>query len=260
MGVLDDLKKEAAAVEAERARETTARQRALNDAQARLEPLMQRAYRYFGELKQHLGVVNKKVLVDYDIQDVGRVEGLEQGQYGVSTERPEQIQRFMFRFVCSKSGAFEVNQRDAGAVAAYREYLRDNGLKAKVRDTGKGAALFIVEPVVPVVVEFIADYERNAVRIRMRNMRSIGVTRYTVSLDKFDEKLLDELAKLVLRAPSRFDELTGNALTETGKVRIKKQLQEQLRRKALEDEQAARSEKSESITQRVGRSLFGRKE
>lgn len=259
MGILDDLKKEAEALEAERARETTARQRALNDAQARFEPLMQRAYRYFNELKQHLDIVKKQVVVDYDFRDVGRVEGLEQSQYGVSTERPERIQRFTFRFVCAKSGAFEVNQRDAGAVAAYRDYLRDNGLKAKVRDTGRGAALFIVEPVVPVVIEFIADYERNAVRIRLRNVKSIGVTRYTVPPEKFDEKLLDELAKMVLRTPNRFDELTGNALSETGKVRIKKQLQEQLRRKEIED-QAARSEKTESITQRFGRSLFGRKE
>lgn len=260
MGILDDLKKEAEAVEAERARETTARQRALDQAHARLEPLMQRAYRYFSELKQHLVVVEKKVLVDYEIRDIGRVEGLEQGQYGVSTERPEQIERFMMRFVCSKSGAFEVNQRDAGAVGAYREYLRDNGLKAKMRDTGKGSALFMVEPVVPVVVEFIADYERTAVRMRMRNLRSIGVTRYSVPPERFDEKLLDELAKLLLRVPSRFDEMTGNALSETGKTRIKQQLQEQLRKKQLEDEQASRPEKTESITQRFGRTLFGRKE
>jgi len=261
MGILDDLKKEAEAVEAERARETTARQRALGDAEARLEPIMQRLYKYFRDLKQQLAVVEKKVLADYEIKGIGRVEGLEQGQYGVSTERTERIQRFVFRCVCAKDDVFEVNQRDSASVAAYRDYLRDNGLKGKVRDTEKGGALFMVEPVVPVVVEFIADYEKVAIQIRMRNLRSIGITRYTLTPEKLDEKLQDELAKLVLRAPNRFDELTGNAMSEDDKTRIKRQLQEQLRQKQLEEERAAREEQTTpSITQRFGRTLFGRKD
>jgi hypothetical protein len=259
MGILDDLKKEAEALEAEKARDSTTRRAVLEEARAEIEPLMQTLYNYFSELKQHLTTVNKEISASYEIRGVGLVEDLKQGQYGVSTERIEQIEKFTFRCVCASTGVYQVNQRDAAAVTSYRDYLRDNGLKAKVRDTGKGSALFMVEPVVPVVVEFKADYERKAIRLRLRNLKDIGVTRHLLSLDKVNETMMDELAKAVLRTPNKFDEVIGNALSESYKTRIKEQVKEQMRQKMMEDESARRGGDG-SITKRMGRTLFGRKD
>jgi hypothetical protein len=259
MGILDELKKEAEAAEAEKARDDTVRQQELERSRAEIEPLMQSLYKYFSELKQHLTAVNKEVAAAYDIRGVGLVEGLQQGQYGVSTERIEQIDKFTFRCVCAATGVYQVNQRDAASVASYRDYLRDNGLKAKVRDTGKDSALFMVEPVVPVVIEFKADYERKAIRLRLRNLKDIGVTRHLLSLDKVNETMMDELAKAVLRTPNKFDETIGNALSNSYKTRIKEQVKEQMRQK-LQEEESARRGGDGSITKRVGRTLFGRKD
>ena len=261
MGLLDDLKKEAEAVTAEKAREDAQRQEALRQAHARLEPLMQKLYKYFDELKSHLKVVNREVTTSYRIQGIGEVGDLKQGQYGVSTERVEKIEKFTFRCVCAKSGSYQVTQPDTASVAAYRDYLRDNGLQAKVRDSGQGSATFMVQAAVPVVVEFTADYKRVVVTLRMRNLKGIGVTRHTLNPDVITDKFMDELAKAIIRAPNTFDELVGDALSQTGKIRLKKKLQAAVRQKRIEEEQARKeSEREDSITRRFGRTLFGKKE
>ncbi len=47
-----------------------------------------------------------------------------------------------------------------------------------------------------------------------------------ISPDQFDMELLEELGKMVLHEPNRFDELTGNTITNTQRMAIRKQLEE----------------------------------
>jgi len=261
MGVLDDLKKEAQALAAKKAREASEQGAALERAREHLEPRMQALLKYFTELKTHLELVNREILASYEIRGVGRVDALVQGDYRVATERPDRIQRFGFRCVCAKDAAFQVNQSDVAAVSAYRDYLRDNGLQAKVRDTGRGSALFMVQAAVPVLVEFSADYERVAIRLRVRNLTSLGVTRHTLTLDEVDERFMDELARAILRVENRFDERVGASISPSSKKRLKKQIQAAMRRKEIDEQLKERkTERESTITHRFGRGLFRRKD
>jgi hypothetical protein len=123
---------------------------------------MRTAYKYFSELKQHFQVVNRGINASYEIRDAGRVDGLKQGQYSVSTDDSDQLDKFTFRCVCAKSGALQVHQTDVASVTKYRDYLRENGLQAKARDSTKvkSGAVFMVQSAVPVVVQFAADFDR----------------------------------------------------------------------------------------------------
>ncbi|MFT5446887.1 MAG: hypothetical protein ACI9DC_002062 [Gammaproteobacteria bacterium] len=262
MGVLDELKQEAVSIEAKKAREKTSRAAAHSRARERVVPCMRTAYTYFSELKQHLQVVKRQVEASYDIRDVGRVDGLQQGQYGVSTENPEQLDKFSFRCVCAKSGILQVNHSDVASVASYRDYLRSNGLQAKVRDAskgGKGGAIFMVQPAVPVVVELSADYERAVVVLRVRNLSNIGVGRHTLTPEQVDEKFLDEIAKAILRQPNQFDIITGEAISDTTKHRLKERIRAAVRQNELADEMAQReADKERTITKRLSRTFLGR--
>ena len=262
MGVLDELKREAAAIEAEKAREKTSRAKLHARARERVVPRMRAAYTYFNELKQHLLVVKRQIQASYDIRDVGLVDGLQQGQYGVATENPEQLDKFSIRCVCAKSGILQVNHSDVASVAAYRDYLRSNGLQAKVRDAtkgGKGGAVFMVQPTVPVVIEFSADYERAVIILRIRNLNRIGVSRHTLTPEQVDEKLLDEIAKAILRQPNRFDIITGDVISDTSKFRLKKRIRAVVRQNELADEMARReADKDRTITKRLSRTFLGR--
>lgn len=260
MGVLDELKKEAEAVAAGKAREADARATAVANAREQIDPRMQKAFQYLEELKQHLQAVNREIVATYDIRGVGRVHGLVQGQYRVSAQNPDVLDRFAFRCVCAKSGIFQVIQEDSASVAAYRDYLRDNGLKATVRDTGRGA-LFKVESVVPVAVEFTAHYERLSIDLRVRNLTAIGVSHHTLQVEQLEAKLLDEVAKAILRVENRFDEVLGNSLSNSGKAQLKKKIRAAMRQNEIEVERAERKAKEEdTIRKRFSRTLFGRKD
>ena len=64
----------------------------------------------------------------------------------------------------------------------------------------------------------------------------------------------------MLRAPNRLDELVGNALSETGKIRLRKQIKSQMRQQQIEEELAqAERERKQSMTRRFGRTLLGRR-
>jgi len=261
MGVLDELKKEAEVIAARKAREEAALAAAKANAREQIEPCMRKAFQYFTELKQHLEVVGREIVATYDIHGVGRVKGLVQGQYTVSASDPEVMDKFAFRCVCAKSGVFQVMQEDVASVAAYRDYLRDCGMKARVRETGRGKALFKVESLVPVAVAFVADYERPAIRLRLRNLTAMGVIDNTLSAKEVDAKLLDEVAKAILRVDNRLDEMVGSTLTTTGKVRLKTKIRAAMRQKQAEAELAERKAmKEETHTKRFSRTLFGRKD
>ncbi len=261
MGVLDELKQEAQAIEAENARESTTRAAALAQVRRQIEPCMRTAYKYFNELKQHLEVVGRDISASYDIRGAGHVDGLMQSKYGVSTDNPEQIDKFSFRFVCAKNGAIQVHQRDSASANSYREYLKFNGMQAKVRDstTGKGAVIFMVQPAVPVVVEFSADYDQGKLNLRVRNLTSIGVARSSLTAEQVDEKFLDEVAKAVLRQPNRFDEVSGNSISNTSKLRLKEKIQIAMRQKELADKKAQEVVEERTLTKRLANTLFGRK-
>jgi hypothetical protein len=261
VGVLDELKKEAEAVAADKARASAARAQALASARQKIDPRMRKAFEYFEQLKQHLEVVNRKIVASYDIRGVGRVGGLVQGRYSVSAPNPDSLDKFVFRCVCAKSGVMQIKQDDTASVAAYRDYLRENGLKAKMRDTGRGSALFTLEAQIPVVVEFTANYERFSIRLRVRNLTTMGVARYTLKVEELEAKLLDEVAKAILRTENRFDEIVGSDLSKTGKIRLKKKIRSAMRQKELDDRAAERKAKKEqTLAKRFSRTLFGRKD
>jgi hypothetical protein len=260
VGVLDELQKEADAIAAEKEREARAREEALEGAREQIGPRMQAAYKYFEQLKQHLLAVNREILAHYRIHGAGQVDGLLQGKYSVSTQTPDTLEKFSFRCVCAKSGAFQVNTEDPASAASYRDYLRDNGLKAKARDTGRGKTTFLVQNAVPVVVEFSADYERFAIAIRVRNLTTLGVTTHRLTPDQLDDKLLDEVAKAILRTDHRFEEMVGDVLSRTGQIRLKKKFREAVRQKEIEDEQyAPRPTHAKVFSKTLSRTLFGRK-
>ncbi len=260
MGILDELRKEAESEAARKVREAENRERALLEARRRLEPSMQAIYKYFSELKQHLELLNKEVLASYEIKGAGLVQGMKQGNYGLSTGRPDRIDNLTFRCACVGRKLLQVNQRDAASVAAYREYLKQHRLQAKERDAGGGSAVFLVQPVVHVSVMFTADVEKAAIELRIRNLVALGVARHTLTTEQASEKLLDELAKALLRKDNEFDEMVGCSLTSTGKIRLRKSIQAVARQRQIEEERALKeAAREQSLTKRFGRTLLGRK-
>jgi hypothetical protein len=74
-----------------------------------------------------------------------------------------------------------------------------------------------------------------------------------------DEKFLDEVAEKILRQPSRLDEISGDVMGSTSKLKLNKKVQAAIRQQELADEMAAReAAEDRTITKRLTRTLLGR--
>jgi len=259
MGILDDLKKQAEATQARQASATQATQSRTAEVEAALLPKMRALYEYFSEFQNYVQVVKPEVDVSLELLEIGEVTGLGQSDYKLSTDDREKITSFNFRFVRSKKGVTQVKMGDNKAAGAYRDYIRDNRLRAKVRPGNKGGSVFIVDMAIPVSISFGMDIDHAKLILRLRNFDTLGVSRHGLSLEQVNDKFLDELAKAILRKPSRLDQLLGNALSNTSRMKIQQQLKAAIRQSEIEAQLSKKSSK-ESISKKFSRTFLGHKD
>ena len=259
MGILDELKEQAEAEKARLASDSEAELKRISDTEGALLPKMRAMYEYFTEFQNYVGVVKPEVDVNLNLLKVGVVTGLGQEDYQLSTGDREKITSFRFRFICTKKGVAQVAIDDAGQAGLFKDYIREHQLRAKVRPNDKGGSIFIVDLTIPANISFHIDVEHAKLILRMRNFGTMGVTQHSLTTDQVNDTFLDELAKAILRKPSRLDQLLGNALTDTGIMKIKKQVKAAIRQNDIE-EQLSKKPQKESITKKFSRTFLGRKD
>lgn len=237
MGVLDELKQTAEELKAKEDEEKSTTIRRAEQIRRDIAPKMKELYTYFKEFCDHLNVVSPDVTGDYLLEGLGTLTALHQGEYKLATDDPEAdtVQKFTFHWTCSRDGRQDFRVANGVAAEQFRENMWNLNLRFKKRDVQNGAgAVFTVDAYVPVSIEFEADYEKEAIRLRMKNLGALGVTTYYFAPDRINSELMDELAKSVLRRPNRFDELSGNTLSDTLRKRIREQLEEEKRQRDTE--------------------------
>ncbi|MDX1432114.1 MAG: hypothetical protein R3286_06660 [Gammaproteobacteria bacterium] len=256
MGVLDELKKEAQQVRAKVDEAKTSTEVKSEKKRREIEPKLKALYKYFKEFADHLNVVDPDVTGDYLLEGLGTLTNLRQREYKITTDDPEAVEKFTFHWVCSREGRQEFKVGNPVTAEMHRESLWNMNLRFNKRDLQDGAgAVFVVEAYVPVSFEFEADYERGLVRLKLKNLGALGVINHLYEPERVTGELMDELAKCVLRRPNRFDELSGNTLSDTTRQRIKEQLeQERIQRDT--ELRGRGGAKSKTL---LGGRLFGRK-
>lgn len=258
MGILDELKEQAEAEKARLANDSKAVLKRKSDTEAALLPKMRALYEYFTEFQNYVGVVKPEVDVNLKLLKVGVVTGLGQEDYQLSTNDREKITSFRFRYICTKKGVVQVAVEDAAQAGIFKDYIRDNQLRAKVRPNDKGGSVFIVDLTIPANISFHIDVEHAKLILRMRNFGTMGVTQHSLTTEQVSDTFLDELAKAILHKPNRLDQLLGNALTDTGMLKIKKRVKAAIRQNDIE-EQLSKKVQKESITKKFSRTFLGRK-
>lgn len=234
MGVLDELKCEARQRREAAARQSQDAQVRSEAQQRRLDACMRRLYEYFTEFCEHLRVVDPDIVVDYALHQCGRLTGLRQGGYKVAADRPDSLDRFTFHYTCAADVRCETRFASHEVAAPAKHYLSRNNLRYKLRDAGNGATVLTVEGFVPVGLDFSADVGRGIVRLTLRNLAEIGTIGYSLSPDLIEPGLMDELAKAVMRKPHRLAELTGDAVSDAARKRLRVVLAKEQRRRERE--------------------------
>jgi hypothetical protein len=262
MGLLDELKQEAESLKTRDDEDTQETPQVDTEVVRRqLEPKMKALYKYFTEFSEHLNVVSPDVSGDYLLEGLGTLTNLRQGDYKLATDEPNSVQKFTFHWSCSRQGRQEFKVGNPIIAEKHREALWNYNLKFNKRDLQNGAgAIFVVEAFVPVTCEFEADPAKNVIRVKLKNLGALGIINHAYPPDKVNEELMDEFAKLVLRRPNRFDELSGEKMSDTLRQRIRESVEKEREQRNTELHVAGSgNQQKSSVTQRLKGSLFRRK-
>ena len=261
MGLLDDLKQEAAQVKAKEVDAPEAVQADADVDRARriLAAKMQALYKYFNEFNEHLNVVSPDVSGDYLLEGLGTLTNLSQGDYKLATDDPKSIQKFTFHWACERQGRHEFKVGNPIIAEKHREHLWNQNLRFNKRDLQNGAgAVFVIEAYVPVSFEFESDPVKNIISLKLKNLGTLGTVTHTYASDKVNAELMDELAKCVLRRPNRFDELNGEKMSDTLRQRLRENVEKEREQRNTELHVSGSGEPKSSMTQRLKGSLFKR--
>jgi len=262
MGLLDDLKQEAAELQAKDVDTPEVAQTDVDEDRARrmLGAKMQALYKYFNEFNEHLNVVSPDVSGDYLLEGLGTLTNLRQGDYKLATDDPKSIQKFTFHWACARQGRHEFKVENPIIAEKHRENLWNQNLRFNKRDLQNGAgAVFVIDAFVPVSFEFEADAVKNVINLKLKNLDSLGTITHSYSSEKVNAELMDELAKCVLRRPNRFDELNGEKMSDDLRQRLRESVEKEREQRNTELHISGSDEPKSSMTQRLTGSLFRRK-
>ncbi len=234
MGLLHRLRNEAGTARDRRAREASARAARSAVNEARTSPAIARARAYLEDLCDNLNDIDRVVVAEYAIADLGRLGGLEQRGYEV-VEDPEQAGRsFRLAFRCTGKQGLEATVGSEAVAAALERDLRNAGVLCRRRQLGHARHVVQVAPEVPVAIEFHAEEDNGAVRVLTRNLNALGRQQYRFEPERIDEAVLEAVAHCVLRQPSRLAELSGDTVNSAQRAYIRKQLERERRQRAAE--------------------------
>ncbi len=208
MGLLDELKKRAAAKEALQTSDTENDTRG-DEIRAVALPALFRIHSNLAELVKQLAILQEEAPVTLKIAGIGELSGFQQGAYSVSAEgTPPHVVTLRCALRLPKVRPLELTTAGASPTT-WIDRLRRQDLPLKmIRTTdARGPnqkALVTIEGPVPVMLQFTIDIERAALQLITRNYDEIIERRQFFNPADVTEQWCEELLKFVTRAPNTF--------------------------------------------------------
>lgn len=217
MAFLDELKKEAQALQELEQSQTQARMMEVTQRFLLVQMKLKEIVLYLQELVKTLNVVAQTSTRTYYVDGFGTVDDYHPERYAVNMERmtidqKEFINTIFLRYVCKTGKQIEIEKLSPSNVDLQREYLWKANLKFQCTEfkNEKGyvsRAIFHVVNEIPVMLRFTADFEKARIFLHMKNLNGLTINEFSYDPDEINEAMLDELAKLLVAKPNKFMEL-----------------------------------------------------
>jgi hypothetical protein len=236
MAFLDELKKEAQALQEHEQSLTQARAMEVTQSFLRVQLKLKAIQQYLQELAKTLNVVAQASPRTYYIDGFGTIEDYRAERFVVNTERltieeRDFINSVLLRFTCRTGKEILIEKQTSSAIDLQREYLWKANIKFECTDfkNEKGViylANFKVASEIPVFIKFTADFEKGKIFLSIKNLNGLVSSEFTYDADEIDEALLDEFAKCVVGKPNTFTELGRFQQSKKQKVVVKRGVDE----------------------------------
>ena len=250
MGLLDELKHQAAARRAEDER-ASARQAQLDQRMRNvLAPAMTRLLDYLKELIEQLNFVQPELFADFEVRGYGRLRRLRQTQFELTRLRDEiELQQgFVLSWSSRGAGTLRLTTLGEKEIDAQRDWFCEHGLKFECR-LRQDNAEFTFEPQILVSLQFEADPEELLIRMRTRHYEGPGKASFDFEPAAVDDAFLDDLGLYVVRRSPVVLERSRRFLSEDQRAHIRDAL---AREKERETERATQVPQDE-VAQRANR-------
>ena len=209
MGLLDDLRKEAEALQTRE----SAKVQNLREIAASVDLSLRNTFQYLNEMFKHLNVVKPPCPITYDLATVGPLSGLIQSDYRIEYRTSERYdaEHYEYLVVILKRAKPEKMRasREGPEIERFRDVLWQNNMRFS-SDVFRNdrrvvtAEVFSIECEVVCGVDIIGNYETGLIDFKFKNMTEFGHATYRVPAAALKEEALEELAKLLVGSPSDF--------------------------------------------------------
>lgn len=232
MAFLDELKKEAQALQELEQSQTQARMMEVTQRFLLVQVKLKEILLYLQELVKTLNVVSQASTRTYYVDGFGSIEDYRPERYVVNMERitidqKEFINTIFLRYACKTGKKIEIEKLSPSNVDLQREYLWKANLKFQCTEfkNEKGyvsRAIFDVSNEIPVMLRFTADFEKSKIFLHMKNLNGLTVNEFAYDPDEIGEAMLDELAKMLVLKPNNFMELGRHQQALKQKAAVKR--------------------------------------
>ncbi|UTF59580.1 hypothetical protein [Gilvimarinus sp. DA14] len=237
MGILDELKQQAAsmrAAEAEEAQRKAAQQAFYEQS---LQPVMLQVLSYLDELVKQINYVQPERHIAYPLAPdrQSKIE-LVQSAYKLVIDSSANPRQLDVRLSAKLTESVEYDIRDRAAIDSYCTYLNSYNFKYHRRDQLNSrhrlqSALFTLEGPLQLAMRVQADSEQQCIVVLLKNFSAPGVQRYRYQPGQVDDALLDRMGRLILHEVD-----TLNAPVEVP-TEVREKLRQQLLQKQREETQ-----------------------
>ena len=256
MGFLEELKKE---TEAEQAKQRIAKgsteARAAEFIQA-AQGTMRSLYDYLHNLAEHLNRAPPDVPVSYEVQGCNGFTALGSGDFKASIDDPKNIQLCTLRYACRRDRDLEFYTATKESGERQQQYLWQHKLQFSSHKTPDDRMAFVLESYVPITFEFGVEAAKRTIRLKVTNHETLGSVSYSYDRDDINSLYLDELARFIMRKPSRFHELSGDVVPEDTLAKLRQQVADRKAERAKELGKLAKSKVADPQKKGLFKGLF----
>ena len=230
MSFLEQLKNEAQARQAQERDAQLEQQQQQAQRQelflTQVKPSLERLRHYLRELVEQLNYLKPETRVCYQIKGYGEVGDFQQQDYriirldelkAINGQFPRRWEQksdlthtdsdFVLRFRSQTPYKIRFRKRKQREMVLQKNYLIKHKIPFSCEEETDAdfkfeSALFVIEPVIYVFMEFVGDFETSTIDLTVRNFTDFEEKTYTLVPDEINDCLLDELAKYITRQPN----------------------------------------------------------
>ena len=247
MGILDDLRQQADQARRDREREE-ARQAELGRVyQTGIRPAMLDIHKYLVDLTEQLATVNWSVSVSFEFPGIGRVDKLEQRDYGITIDSQRNPKLIVLRFDCVARNERRYTLPSRAAMDEASQFLLSQRIAFTdwaLRGGNHEITGFLIQAKLRVrtSLAFEVDMENGGISVSALHFQGLREKRFTVRHQSINEEWLDQLGHYILRKNTVFGRLD---ISEEERNRIRLLLEEERRQYEAEIENSQKEMVSE---------------